>query len=177
MVPNAWKHRVKTWLGLVAGPVIEKGRHVTMAPSAVLECRGGGSIRIGDETEILDGAMLLTYGGHITIGARCSINAYTVIYGHGNTTIGNDVLIAGHCMIIPSQHNFMSRDVPIRLQGNTSKGITIEDDVWIGHAAIILPGIHIGKGAIIAAGSVVTKNIPAGATAVGIPARIIKSLK
>lgn len=175
MVPNAWKHRVKTWLGLVAGPVIEKGRHVTIATSSVLECRGGGSIRIGDETEILDGAMLLTYGGHISIGARCSINAYTVIYGHGNTTIGNDVLIAGHCMIIPNQHNFTSRDIPIRMQGNTSKGITIEDDVWIGHGCSILDGVRIGRGAVIGAGSVVTKDVAEYSVVGGVPATLIRN--
>lgn len=154
---------------------IVKGKSVVVARTAIVECRGGGNIFIGDETEILDGVMLLTYGGDIRIGARCSVNAYTVIYGHGNTTIGDDVLIAGHCMIIPNQHVFTSRETPIRIQGNTSLGITIENDVWIGHGCSILDGVHIGKGAVIGAGSVVTKDVASYEVVGGVPAELIRN--
>lgn len=174
LIPNSWKHRMKIWMGKVDMPKIMKGDHVLIAPTAVMECRGGGNIYIGNETEILDGVLLLTYGGNISIGARCSINAYTVIYGHGNTTIGDDVLIAGHCMIIPNQHVFTSKEIPIRLQGNSSKGIMIENDVWIGHGCSILDGVHIGTGAVIGAGSVVTKDVPDFAVVGGVPAELIR---
>src|SRR5437867_2678830 len=112
-IPNSVKHRLKTLLNKPASK-IERGKKVFIAPSAVVECRGGGNISIGDGTEILDGVLLLTYGGNITVGMRCSINPYTIIYGHGNTTIGDDVLIAGHCMIIPNQHVYKSKEKTIR---------------------------------------------------------------
>lgn len=147
---------------------------VKIMPDAKIETRYGGKIFIGANTEILDSALLLSYGGSISIGSNCSINACTIIYGHGNTTIGNNVLIAGHCMIIPNNHVFKSREINVRDQGNISRGISIEDDVWIGHGCSILDGVTIHKGAIIAAGSVVNKSVPAYCIYGGVPARLIK---
>jgi acetyltransferase-like isoleucine patch superfamily enzyme len=95
------------------------------------------------------------------------------VYGHGNTTIGNNVLIAGHCMIIPNNHNFKNKDKLIRLQGNSSKGIAIGDDVWIAHGCSILDGVSIGNGAVIAAGSVVNNDVPPYAIFGGVPAKEI----
>lgn len=147
---------------------------VYIKETAVVECRHGGSISVGSGTEILDHAMLLTYGGAIDIGKNCSINPFTIIYGHGGTKIGNDVLIAAHTVIIPSNHNFLSLDIPIRLQGNTSKGIIIEDNVWIGAGCKILDGVTIGRGSVIAAGAVVNKNVEPFSVVGGVPAKLIK---
>lgn len=145
-----------------------------VAKSARVEVRFGGQISIGRNTEILDGALVLTYGGKITIGENCSINPYTIIYGHGGTSIGNNVLIAGHCMIIPSNHNFSDKYLTIIEQGATSKGIVIEDDVWIGHGCSILDGVVVGKGSVISAGSVVNKSVDPFTIVGGVPAKKIK---
>lgn len=135
-----------------------------------------GQIIIGNNNEFLFGICLVTYGGSIKIGNNCSINPYTVIYGHGKgTTIGDNVLIAGHCMIISSNHNFGNKDVPINQQGETSRGIIIEDDVWLGAGVKILDGVTIGKGSIVAAGSVVNKNIEPYSIYAGVPAKKIKT--
>ena len=73
-------------------------------------------------------------------------------------------------------HQFSRTDIPMRLQGHRQyQPVLIEDDVWIGARAIILPGLRIGKGAIVGAGSVVTKDVPPYAICVGNPARVIKS--
>ena len=77
-------------------------------------------------------------------------------------------------MIIPSNHNFEDINKPIREQENISKGITIEDNVWIGHGCSILDGVNVGKGSVIAAGSVVNKSIPQFSVAGGVPAVVIK---
>lgn len=143
--------------------------------SAKIEQRYGGKIFINENTEILDGVLILTYGGNIEIGKNCSINPYTIIYGHGNTKIGNNVLIAGHCMVIPSNHHFADKTKPIFLQGNSSRGIVIEDDVWIAHGCSILDGVTIGKGSIIAAGSVVNTDVPSYTIYGGVPAKLIKN--
>ena len=137
----------------------------------------GGRVTIGKYCELRSGSKLLTYGGNITIGDYCSVNPYTVLYGQGNLTIGNNVRIAAQCIIIPSNHNYSDPDILIREQGLTNLGIIIEDDVWIGCGVRILDGVTIAKGCVIGAGSVVTKStIPYGIYA-GVPAKLIKSRK
>lgn len=148
---------------------------VTIHPTATIESRKGGTIRIGSGTEIHDGVCLLGYGGNIGIGQGCNINPYTVIYGVAETVIGNNVLIAGHCMIIPTNHVYNNTHMLIKDQGIVSKGIIIEDDVWIAHACTILDGVKIGKGAVIAAGSVVSKDVPPYTVYGGVPARFLKN--
>ncbi|MBL0744036.1 acyltransferase [Chryseolinea lacunae] len=162
------KHLMKTT------PGIKIGKGVFISETAVLEIVSGGTIEIGDNARIYEGVILKTYGGGIKIGRNCSINPYTIIYGHGGTWIGDNVLIAGHNMIIPNNHVFSDSNAPIALQGNVSKGIVINDDVWIGHACSILDGVEIGRGCVVAAGSVVTKTVSPFKVIGGVPARIIK---
>lgn len=78
-------------------------------------------------------------------------------------------------MIFHGDHEMSRRDIPMRLQGDSvSKPVVIGDDVWIGARSIILKGVHIGKGAVIAAGAVVTKDVPEYAIVGGVPAKVIK---
>lgn len=167
-------NRMRKLLGHSTTPGITIAASAHIAPSAVVQIRGGGTIRIGENSEVLDGAMILTHGGNIDIGDNCSVNVYSVLYGHGGLKIGNNVLIAGGNMIIPNNHNFISRDKTIIEQGATAKGIVIEDDVWIGHGCTILDGITLAQGTVVAAGSVVTKTTEPYSVVAGIPARIIK---
>lgn len=159
------------------GKEIRIGEDTTVAKDAKVEIRFGGTISIGKQCYIQDGVLILSYGGNIQIGNRCSISPYTIVYGHGNTKIGNNVIIAGHCMIIPNNHNFGNTNLPIRDQGNSSKGIVVEDDVWIAHGCSILDGVTIGKGSVIAAGSVLITNVPPYSVFGGVPARLIKKIK
>ncbi len=123
----------------------------------------------------MNGVVLMTYGGSIRIGDRCSINPYTVIYGHGEgVEIGNDVLIAAHCVIVPFNHSFADLGRPINAQGYESKGIRICDNVWIGSGARILDGVKVGSGAIIAAGSVVNRDVAENEIVAGVPAKCIR---
>jgi len=120
-----------------------------------------------------DGARILAYGGEVTLGDRCSVNPYSILYGHGGLAIGNGVLIAAHVVIIPANHN-IALDSNIRSQGITALGIVIEDDVWIGAGARILDRVHIESGAVVAAGSVVTSGrVPANTIVGGVPAGVI----
>lgn len=150
---------------------------VRISGSVQFDTRYGGTITVGNNTELLTGVLLMTYGGNILIGNYCSINPYTILYGHGNLTIGNNVLIAAHCVLIPANHKFADISIPINSQGITKKGITIEDDVWIGTGCKILDGVTIGKGAVIAAGAVVNKDVQAYTIVGGVPAKIIKIRK
>lgn len=117
--------------------------------------------------------MILTYGGEISIGDNCSLNPFAIVYGHGCTRIGNGVRIAAHSVIIPANHNVGDRDQPLHLAGTTATGISISDNVWIASGARVLDGVEIGKNAVIAAGAVATKSVPADSTVAGVPARVI----
>ena len=131
-------------------------------------------IEIGADTWLFYHCMLSTAGGWIKIGRNCTVNSFAVLYGHGGLEIGNGVRISAHVVIVPMNHIYKNAAIPIWMQGETRKGIKIEDDVWIGAGAKVLDGVKIGKGSVIGAGAVVTKDIPPYSVAVGIPARVIK---
>jgi acetyltransferase-like isoleucine patch superfamily enzyme len=153
-------------ISLAAGVVIEAG--------AVVSTLHGGHIILGKNTVIRRGAMLMTYGGDIHLGENCGVNPYTVLYGHGGLTIGNHVRFATHGVVIPANHSFDQKEIPIYFQPLTKKGIVIGDDVWVGAGVMILDGVRIGDGCVLGAGSVVTKDIPARSIVVGNPARTIR---
>ena len=89
--------------------------------------------------------------------------------------VGKDVMMGPEVIIVGENHRFARTDIPMRLQGYEKYGpVRIEDDVWIGARAIILPGVTIGTGAIIGAGAVVTRDIPPYAICAGNPARVIR---
>jgi len=115
------------------------------------------------------GALLSLY---ISIGDSCLIGENCQI--RGNVILGNDVLLAQNVSLISFKHNYDRVDIPIRLQGETFGTINIGNDVWIGINAVILPDVKIGNHAIIAAGAVVTKDVPDWAIVGGVPAKIIK---
>lgn len=113
----------------------------------------------------------IIFGNNININDDCHIGCIERIH------IGNNVLIAGKVFISDHLHgntDFQSLKIPPSLRNLTTKGgVFIEDDVWIGENVVILPGVRIGKGAVIGANSVVTKDISAYSVAVGAPARCI----
>ncbi|HXW01547.1 MAG TPA: DapH/DapD/GlmU-related protein, partial [Anaerolineae bacterium] len=92
-----------------------------------------------------------------------------------NITIGANCMIAPRCAFMPYQHNWADTSRPMREQPLISRGdIVLEDDVWLGANACVLDGVTIGRGAIIGAGAVVTKDVPSYAIAGGVPAHVIK---
>lgn len=128
-------------------------------------------IHIGEGTVIQSG---FRFGmkNVLEIGMNTQINEDVYIQ---SAVIGNDVLIAQHVAMLAVTHRFDSLDIPMIRQGSTSPDpVIIEDDVWIGRNAIILPGVRIGKGAIVGAGAVVTKDVPTFAIVGGVPSKIIR---
>lgn len=113
-------------------------------------------------------------GPHILIGDGCFVGAYAEFNIKKQVRLGANCLIASGCKFIDHDHGFASRDLPIGLQSNGSEqAIVLEDDVWLGVNVVVLKGVQIGCGAIIAAGSVVTQSIPQYEIWAGIPARKI----
>jgi len=115
-------------------------------------------------------------GGQIEVGNSAAFNRGA----HINASCGGKIVIGDHCLIGPgvvmrtADHDFSRTDIPIQNQGHDHEDIIIEDDVWIGANTVVLKGVHIGRGAIIGAGAVVTKNIPSMVIAVGIPAKPLR---
>lgn len=126
---------------------------------------------VGEQTVIQTG---FRFGmkGVLKIGKHCQINEDVYIQ---SAEIGDYVLIAQRVAILSVTHRMDRLDVSIKMQGATdSEPVKIESDVWIGRNAVIMPGIRIGKGAVVGAGAVVTKDVPAYAIVGGVPAKIIK---
>lgn len=111
--------------------------------------------------------------GEIKIGSFTSIGEFTYINSGESVTIGENVLIAPSCHITDSNHG-TSRHATINSQKRKCEPVVIGDDVWIGAGSKILPGVNIGKGSVIGAGSVVTRDIPPYKIAVGVPAKVIR---
>lgn len=138
--------------------------------------QGSGTFTVGEKCIIKRDAYIICSKGEFRmgdnsgIGKRCEISV-----NGGSITIGNHVRIASNVFITNANHDFSETGKPIMEQGVVTRDVVIEDDVWIGHGAIILPGVRIGKGAIIAAGAVVTKTVEPLAIVGGNPARFIKS--
>jgi acetyltransferase-like isoleucine patch superfamily enzyme len=112
---------------------------------------------------------------NIEIGNHVLINTDTKIGGQNGIHIGNYVLIGYNVNLVSENHAFSNPTKPIKHQGYFGGKITIEDDVWIGANAVILPSVTIGRGAIIGANAVVTKNVKPFTIVGGIPAKKIKN--
>lgn len=189
------KHLAKKILCLCQG-VKQTGSNVFISPMAIV--RHGFKIRLGNDVVVERGAMLsvdrkgksfIAIGansylysscvikavdGWIKIGHNCTVNEFAILHGDGGLEIGNDVRIAAQVRIIAMNHIYDDPEVPIRLQGIRANGIKIGDDVWLGVGSTVLDGVTIGKGSVIGAGAVVTKDIPPYSIAVGVPAKVIK---
>ena len=114
--------------------------------------------------------------GDVVIGRHCVINSGCVLYTGNGILIGDHVSIAANCTFAPVNHEYRSRDRLIRQQGFApgKGGIVIEDDVWIGANCTITAGVTIRSGAIVAANSVVTRDVGPNEIVGGTPARLIR---
>lgn len=145
--------------------------------SAGIDCRTGygitrGHITIGERAWLEQGVVLHAFGGSIRLGRDVFIGPGAVVYGHGGVEIGDACLIAMHCRILSSNHSVPPFGTDIRSQPDELRPTKIGRDVWLGAGVTVLGGVSIGDGCVVGAGAVVTKNLPAGAIAHGIPAAI-----
>lgn len=157
------------------------GRHSRLEPGAKLMSpylvEVGNAVHIGRDAWLNakddrgDGLPTLRIGDHTYIGRFAQINAWREV------EIGKNVLIGDRVFISDADHNFRRPDVPIGMQGDAFIGpVTLCDGCWIGIGAVILPGVTIGRNAVVAANAVVTRNVPDRTVVGGIPAKIIKQM-
>ena len=125
-----------------------------------------------DETVTLFPPFTADFGKNIALGKRVFINSGCRFQDQGGITIGDDCLIGHNAVIATLQHDIDPR----RRSDLIPSPVILERNVWLGANVTVLPGVTIGEDSVIGAGSVVTKNIPAGTIAVGSPARVVRTI-
>ena len=126
-----------------------------------------------DESTTVLPPLYIDYGKPVTIGKRCFIQQCCTFFGRGGIEIGDDVFIGPKCNLITINHDVN----PDNRSATYGKPIKIEDKVWLGINATVLPGVTLGYGCIVGANSVVTKDVPPMTIVAGNPARIIKKIE
>ncbi|MHB8104018.1 MAG: acyltransferase [Dehalococcoidales bacterium] len=170
--PGPWGVRCRA--GYWKGKFKKCGARLSTGNGVIIE--GFKNMEIGDDVSILARSSLYALnGGFISIGNSLSGNTNVVIDAsdNGSIIIGNDTLIGPNVVIRASNHNYDRVDIPIREQGHSGGKIIIEDDVWIGANAVVTANVVIGKGAIVAAGAVVTHDVKPYSIVGGVPAKVI----
>jgi acetyltransferase-like isoleucine patch superfamily enzyme len=147
-------------------------------PLAVIFIGEQGELHLGEMNIIYPGATIRIDQGWMRTGKEVSFGPGCHIYEpRAGLTIGDHCLIGGGVLICGVNHGHTAKGLPMRRQPFEAAPIVIEQDVWIGMGAIILPGVTLGEGSIVAAGAVVTSSVAAGDVVAGIPARRVKSRK
>lgn len=131
-------------------------------------------IIIGENSRINLG-VIINNPKNITIGNNTYINDGVFTVGdNSRIVIGNDCLISYNVHVRTNTHKYIDKNILIRKQGELEKDIVIEDDVWIGYGAQIMPGVTLHKGCVVGAGAVVTKDVAEYTVVGGVPAKVIK---
>lgn len=162
------------------GKSLSLGRNAALHDHVRIDARSRTGVVIGDnftlrENSIIECTGVLRFPGEsLTIGDNVGISQFAFIGVRGPVTIGDDVQIGPRVTIYAENHNFEDLDRPIREQGVRRTGIVIGDDCWIGTGCAVLDGVTVGHGSIVAAGSVVTKDVPPYAIVAGVPAKVIR---
>ena len=167
---------------IISGHKLSVGKNFVVERGAEINCISTKGIQFGDKVTIGSYAIIRpsnVYGGPVGVGLKIgnhsNIGPYSYIGCSGYIEIGNNVMMAPRVSLFAENHNFESIDSPMKDQGVTTSPIIIEDDCWIAANSIILAGVRIGKGSVIAAGSVVTKDVKPYSVMVGNPAKKLKN--
>mgnify|MGYP001097142056 CR=1 FL=1 len=161
---------------------VRLGRGVYLDEGVYLHACPGG-IEIGENSFVMHHAELHVYNfrhlprAGIRIGRDSLIGEFCLIRGPGGVTIGDRTYLSPAVHIYSSNHGFENPDVCFVDQEITARGVRIEDECWIGATVVILDGVTIGKGSVVAAGAVVTEDVPPHSLAAGVPARVIRELR
>jgi len=151
-----------------SGVAVHKGVDIAMRrPPA-----GPGRVSIGDRCILSTGVVLHPYGGSIVLRRDVFLGPHAVLYGHGGIEIGEDSLISMHCRILSSEHAVPPQGDAIRQHPDVRRPTRIGRDVWLGAGVTVTAGVTIGDGCVVGAGAVITKDLPAGAIAFGVPAAV-----
>jgi acetyltransferase-like isoleucine patch superfamily enzyme len=156
------------------------GKGVTLETGVILDGLSYEGVSLGDNVTIgpyseIRSSMLSSLGAGLRLGKNSGCGAYSFIGAGGPIRIGEHVIMGQHVSFHAENHNFSRTDIPISMQGVTKKGITVEDDCWVGANVTFLDGCHVGRGCVVAAGAVVRGEVPPFSVIAGVPARVLRS--
>ena len=165
--------RPRLWIKWFVNPFYHKKRKgAIVRPRTRMDVVPWNKFELGEDSTIEDFSAINNGVGPVIIGDRTKIGLSNTIIGP--VTIGNDIRLAQNITLSGLNHNYEDVSMPIHVQGVSTAPIIIEDETWIGANVVVVAGVTIGKHSIVAAGSIVTKDIPPYSVAVGNPARVLK---
>lgn len=173
MLIPPYQARPRRWVNWFVNPFYhKKGKGSVIRRSVRMDVVPFNRFELGEYSTIEDFSTINNGVGGVIIGRETRIGMGNVIIGP--VTIGNSVIFAQNIVLSGLNHSYENIEVPISNQKETTSPIIIEDECWVGANAVITAGVTLGKHSVVAAGAVVTKNIPPYCVAVGNPARVIK---
>ena len=174
VIMNQVETRPRWFMRLLAPLYQHRGKHSVIHRSARMDTPPYRLFSLGNYSVIESFACINNAVGDVIIGDHTRIGLHNTIIGP--VDIGNHVNLAQGITVTALNHNFSDTNKRIDEQGVSTNPVTIEDDVWIGANAVILPGVTIGEHCVVAAGAVVTKDVPPHSLVAGIPAKVIKKI-
>ena len=159
---------------------ISMGKTITIGDNVEINGLSKHGIKIGDNVSILKNTIIECtgvirhLGESLVIGNNVGIAQNCFIQVRGKVDIGNNVIFGPNVSIFSENHIFKNPNLPVNAQGESRKGVKIGNGVWIGTRAVILDGVTVGENSIIAAGSIVNKDVMPYSIIGGVPARLIK---
>ena len=174
---------------VIMNPVQTRPRWYVRALAPLYQHRGRGSVihgsvrmdtppyrrfSLGRRSVVESFSCINNAVGDVIIGDYTRIGLHSTVIGP--VQIGNHVNLAQGITVSALNHNFADPSLPIDAQGVSLSQIVIEDDVWIGANAVVLPGVRIGRHSVVAAGAVVTRDVPPGSLVAGVPAAVKKRI-
>ncbi len=174
VIMNQVETRPRWFVRLLAPIYQHRGKHSVIHRSARMDTPPYRKFSLGDYSVIESFACINNAVGDVMIGDHTRIGLHNTIIGP--VEIGSHVNLAQGITVTALNHIFDDTEKRIDEQGVSTNPVTIEDDVWIGANAVILPGVTIGNHCVVAAGAVVTKDVPPHSLVAGVPAKVIKQI-
>ena len=174
VIMNQVETRPRWFIRLLAPLYQHRGKHSVIHRSARMDTPPYRIFSLGDYSVVESFACINNAVGDVIIGDHTRIGLHNTIIGP--VDIGSHVNLAQGITVTALNHNFDDTNKWIDEQGVSTNPVTIEDDVWIGANAVILPGVTIGEHCVVAAGAVVTKDVPPHSLVAGVPAKVMKQI-
>lgn len=174
IIMNQVQTRPRWYVRMLAPLYQHRGRHSKIHASVRMDTPPYRRFSLGQYSVVESGACINNAVGDVIIGDHTRIGLHNTVIGP--VTIGNHVNLAQGITVTALNHNFENVELRIDEQGVSTNPVAIADDVWIGANAVVLPGVSIGSHSVVAAGAVVTKDVPAHTLVAGVPAKIIRKL-
>ena len=174
LIMNPVQTRPRWYVRMLAPLYQHRGKHSKIHRSVRMDTPPYRKFSLGDYSVLESYSCINNAVGDVIIGDHTRVGLHNTVIGP--VTIGNHVNLAQGITVTALNHNFAEKDLRIDEQGVSTTPVTIGDDIWIGANAVILPGVTIGNHSVVAAGAVVTKDVPPHTLVAGVPAKIIKEL-